>query len=124
MMAVLLALGMLAALALGVVGYAGWRMGQPPAGSPAEFLGKRQRPSERPVLVCLGGSITHAGLGAGSNETVDAPWGPWKSWDSIGHSRGLVMTTDTIHPNNRAAAVMLDLVEPWARRALSLRSAT
>lgn len=282
------ALGAVAALALGVVGYAGWRMGQPPAGSPAEFLAKDEQPSGLPVLVCLGDSITQAGLGAdwvaglrqalegeavvvnagvggqvawdlrqrldevarcrpdavvlmvGSNDAVGALGGPWtsfyesgrpqaptedwfaqeyealveelalltpklvcltlsplgedpegaaeaivrrqneairaiaadrgvdlvdlhpallklrqdlgasgdvpfmsgplqfmrwglastirhrilgQSWDAIGQSRGLSMSADTIHPNDRSGSAMLALVEPWARRALSLRSA-
>jgi len=288
MMWVLLALGVVAALAVGVVGYAGWRMGQPPAGNPAQVLAKGPPPIDRPALVCLGDSITHGALGAdwvgglrqrlgedalvvnagvggqvawdlrqrldevqrcrpdaiilmvGSNDAVGSLGGKWasfyekgrpqapsetwfaeqydalvgelvplaprlvcltlpplgedpggqaavivrrqneairavaaahgadvldvhpaflrlrpeprssggvpfmsglsqfmtwaiassirhrilgQSWDSIGHRRGLVMTADTIHPNDRSAEVMLDLVEPWVRLALSLGGA-
>lgn len=286
---ILLALGIVLALLLGVVGYAGWRMGQPPAGRPAEFLAQAPPPSGRPVLVCLGDSITQAGLGAdwvgtlrgrlheradvvnagvggqvtwdlrqrldevarcrpdaivlmvGSNDAVGALGGSWasfyasgrpqapsedwfaeqydallgelvaltpklvcltlpplgedpttpaaaivrrqneairaitsargvdlidlhpalqsarngsgadpgvpflsgplqfvrwglastirhrllgQSWDAIGRGRGLEMTVDTIHPNDRAEAAMLELVEPWARRALSVEVPT
>lgn len=43
-----------------------------------------------------------------------------RSWDAIGRRRGLVMSTDTIHPNDRAAEVLADRVEGWARRTLDL----
>ena len=60
MMWALLSLGVVAVLALGLVGYAGSRMGQPPPGSPAEVLAQGAPPTDRPVLVCLGDSITQA----------------------------------------------------------------
>jgi len=288
MMGLWMALGGVAALALAVVGYAGWRMGRPPKENPAKVLANGPLCGDRPVLVCLGDSITHAGLGAdwvgglrqrlggravvvnagvggqvtwdlrqrldevarcqpkaiilmvGSNDAVGALGGSWasfytsgrpqapsetwfaeqyealvgelvaltprlvcltlpplgedptapadaivrrqneairaivvahgvdlldpheafldlrpkpgpsrgvpfmsgplqfmawglgstirhrilgQSWDSIGQSRGLATTADTIHPNDRSADAMLDLVEPWARDALSLGSA-
>lgn len=269
------------AVAVGLVGYTGWRMGQPPAGSPAEVLADGPPPADRPVLVCLGDSITQGGLGSdwvgelrerlgdralvvnagvggqvtwdlrqrldevarcrpdaiilmtGSNDAVGALGGQWatfyekgrpqapsedwfaeqydalvadlvaltprlvcltlpplgeepsgqaevigrrqseairavaaahdvevldvhaaflrmrpdptpgvpfmsglaqfmawgiastlrhrilgQSWDAIGQRRGLTMTADTIHPNDRSAAAMLALVHPWAERAL------
>ena len=283
-----LALGAVAAVPLGVLGYAGWRMGQPPAGSPAAFLAQDSPRSGRPVLVCMGDSITQAGLGAdwvgslrlrlhdqatvvnagiggqlawdlrqrldevqrcqpeaivllvGSNDAVGALGGSWTSFyasgrpqapaedwfaeqydalvgelvamtprlvcltlpplgedlsapaaaivrrqnesirtiatargvdlidlhpaflslrtgsssdagvpfmsgplqfmrwaiastirhrvlgqslDAIGKSRGLQTTVDTIHPNDRSESAMLELVEPWAHRALSLEKA-
>jgi len=289
MMGLLLVFGGVVVLVLGVVGFAGWRMGQPPAGHPDEVVASGAIDRDGPVLVCLGDSITQAGLGAdwvaglrqrleghavvvnagvggqvawdlrqrlddlarcrpdaivlmvGSNDAVGALGGGWRSfyesgrpqapseewfaeqygalvgellaltprvvvmtlpplgedpggqveaivqrqnesiraiaadrgvdvldlhpaflrlrpdsgtsrgvpfmsgplhfmrwgiastirrrilgqsWDSIGQSRGLVMTVDTIHPNDRAGAAMLELVEPWARRALSLGSAS
>jgi len=43
-----------------------------------------------------------------------------RSWDRIAQGRGLVLTADTIHPSDRAGAAILELIEPWARRALSL----
>ena len=60
----LLALGGVVVLALGLVGYAGSRMGRPPAGNPAAVLSDGGPPSDRPVLACLGDSITQGGLGA------------------------------------------------------------
>lgn len=41
-----------------------------------------------------------------------------QSWDAIGRRRGLVLTTDTIHPGDRAAAVTTDRVTAWARASL------
>jgi lysophospholipase L1-like esterase len=43
-----------------------------------------------------------------------------RSWDRIAERRGLALSTDTIHPSDRAGRVLLELVETWARRALSL----
>jgi lysophospholipase L1-like esterase len=45
-----------------------------------------------------------------------------RSWDQIARGRGLTLTADTIHPSDRAAAALLDLIEPWARYALSFGS--
>ena len=285
MMGLLLALGVVAALALGAVAYTGRRMGGLPASNPAEVLADGPLPADRPVLVCLGDSITQGGLGAdwvgmlrqrlggralvvnagvggqvtwdlrqrldevarcrpdaivlisGSNDAVGALGGGWasfyergrpqapsetwfaeqygalvaelvpmtprlvcltlpplgedpttpaeaivrrqndavhacaaehgadlldvhdalwrlraqegqspgvpflsglpkfmawsvsstiqhqlvgRSWDRIAQGRGLVLTADTIHPSDRAGAAILELIEPWARRALSL----
>lgn len=41
-----------------------------------------------------------------------------RSWDDIGQRRGLRLTTDSIHPNDRSAAVMVDLVAPWVEGML------
>ncbi len=40
------------------------------------------------------------------------------SWDRVATRRDLVLTSDTIHPSDRAGAAIVDLVEPWARTAL------
>lgn len=276
MSGVLAMLGALAALTLGLLGYAASRMGQLPSGSPQELLRAGAVPSERPVLVCLGDSITQGSLGVdwvallrarmgddaliinagvggqvtwdlrqrleevarcqpdaivlltGSNDAVGALGAPWtsfyergrpqapshdwftsqydalvgellgitprvacltlpplgedpttqaasnarrmnevvvesaahhgahlldvhatllglgtsgapflsgltafmswslsgilqhrllgRSWGSIAERRGLCLTTDTIHPSDRAGQAMVDLIEPWARR--------
>ncbi|MEM6927106.1 MAG: hypothetical protein AAF602_09270, partial [Myxococcota bacterium] len=42
-----------------------------------------------------------------------------QSWDRIAQRRGLVITADTIHPSDRGGEVLIELVEPWARQALS-----
>ncbi len=49
--------------ALGTVAYAGWRMNRLPKGHPAAILAQGGPPAERPVLVCLGDSITQGGIG-------------------------------------------------------------
>lgn len=59
-----LGFGLLVALVLGVVGYAASHMGRLPAGNPAAVLADGGPPTDRPVLVCLGDSITQGGLGA------------------------------------------------------------
>jgi lysophospholipase L1-like esterase len=41
-----------------------------------------------------------------------------QSWDDIARRRGLSLTTDTIHPNDRSAAAMVDLVAPWVEGVL------
>ena len=41
-----------------------------------------------------------------------------QSWDQIAERRGLLLTADTIHPSDRGAEAMLQLIEPWARGAL------
>lgn len=64
MMVFLLVLGIAVAFALGVVGYAGWRMGRLPVNHPAAVLARGGPPEDQPVLVCLGDSLTQGGLGA------------------------------------------------------------
>lgn len=41
-----------------------------------------------------------------------------RSWDRVAQRRGLVLTSDTIHPSDRAGEAIVDLVEPWAQVAL------
>ncbi len=54
----------------------------------------------------LGSNIRHHVLG--------------RSWDAIGEGRGLALTTDTIHPNDRSATVIADRVAAWSQHALGL----
>jgi len=36
-----------------------------------------------------------------------------KSWDKISTQRGLYLTTDQIHINDRCGAMLIDLIIPW-----------
>ena len=63
MLYLVLLVGMLALLPLLLVGYAGWRMGQLPSNNPAQILATDGVPTDRPVLVCFGDSLTQGGLG-------------------------------------------------------------
>ncbi len=60
----LVVVGGVVASAVGVLGYAVARVGRQPAGDPASIIGSGGPASGKPVLVCLGDSITHGGLGA------------------------------------------------------------
>lgn len=46
-----------------------------------------------------------------------------QGWDAVGQSRGLVITTDTIHFNDRAGAALVDLLLPRIQHVLSGASA-
>ena len=59
-----LVVGGVVASGVGVLGYAFAQVGRQPAGDPASIIESGGSASGKPILVCVGDSITHGGLGA------------------------------------------------------------